>query len=79
MSNQLLEQYVKAHSAFHGFMTELGERIREQRGQTTVEWLVLMVGIIALGGAFASSGLLQDAADEVYDTFDYLVDKVGKI
>jgi hypothetical protein len=75
MSSQLLEQYVK----FQGLMTELGARIREQRGQTTVEWLVLMVGIIALGGAFAGSGLLQSAADEVYDTFDYLVDKVGKI
>lgn len=75
MSSQLLEQYVK----FQGLMTELSARIREQRGQTTVEWLVLMVGIIALGGAFAGSGLLQSAADEVYDTFDYLVDKVGKI
>jgi hypothetical protein len=75
MSSQLLEQYVR----FQGFMTELGARIREQRGQTTVEWLVLMVGIIALGGAFASSGLLQQAADEVYDTFKYLVDQVGKI
>jgi hypothetical protein len=75
MSSQLLEQYVK----FQGLMTELSARVREQRGQTTVEWLVLMVGIIALGGAFASSGLLQQAADEVYDTFKYLVDQVGKI
>lgn len=75
MSSQLLEQYVK----FQGLMTELSARVREQRGQTTVEWLVLMVGIIALGGAFASSGLLQGAADEVYDTFKYLVDQVGKI
>ena len=75
MSSQLLEQYVR----FQGLMTELSARVREQRGQTTVEWLVLMVGIIALGGAFASSGLLQGAADEVYDTFKYLVDQVGKI
>ena len=75
MSNQLLEQYVK----FQGLMTELGARVREQRGQTTVEWLVLMVGIIALGGAFAGSGMLQKAADEIFDTFKYLVDQVGKI
>jgi hypothetical protein len=79
MSNQLLEQYVRAQNAFHGFVTDFAERMREQRGQTTVEWLVLMVGIIALGGAFAGSGFLQDAADEVYDTFDHLVDSVGKI
>jgi hypothetical protein len=79
MSNQALEQYVKAQNAFHGFMTDLVERVREQRGQTTVEWLVLMVGIIALGGAFAGSGMLSKAADEIFETFKYLVDQVGKI
>lgn len=65
MSNQLLEQYVRIQVAINGFISDLHERMREQRGQTTVEWLAIMVGLVALAGALAISSVWKDIGDAI--------------
>ena len=45
MSSTLLEQYIRLQSAITQSASDLRERVREERGQTTVEWLVIMVGL----------------------------------
>jgi Flp pilus assembly pilin Flp len=77
MSNALLEQYVKAQVALTRFAADLRETMREQRGQTTVEWLVIMVGLIALAGALAASGVWAQVATHIGNAFSGLIDKVG--
>ena len=57
MSDKLLEQYVRTQNAVHFFPQDVRERMREERGQTTVEWLVIMVGLIALAGVLAGAGM----------------------
>ena len=77
MSNQLLEQYVRIHTAVTEYVAELRERMREQAGQTTVEWLVIMVGLIALAGALAASGIWTQVATKIGQTFSDLIGKVA--
>ena len=52
MSSVVLEQYVRAQIAVK-FAQDVRDRMREQAGQTTVEWLVIMVGLVALAGVLA--------------------------
>ena len=59
MSDKLLEQYVRTQNAVHFFPQDVRERMREERGQTTVEWLVIMVGLIALAGVLAGLGHVE--------------------
>jgi Flp pilus assembly pilin Flp len=77
MSNALLEQYVKAQVALTQFAFDLRERMREQRGQTTVEWLVIMVGLIALAGVLAQQNVWQNVGKSIAGAFSGLIDKVG--
>ena len=76
MSNALYEQYLKASVALTQFVYDARERMREQRGQTTVEWLVIMVGLIALAGALAASGVWTNIATKIGNALGDLVDKV---
>jgi hypothetical protein len=76
MSNALYEQYLKASVALTQFVYDARERMREQRGQTTVEWLVIMVGLIALAGALAASGVWTGIATKIGNALGDLVDKV---
>ena len=57
MSDTLLEQYVRTQNAVIQFAQDVRERMREERGQTTVEWLVIMVGLVALAGVLAGPGM----------------------
>ena len=51
-----------------------------ERGQTTVEWLVIMVGLVALAGVLAGSGIWTDVANALGDAFTTLIDNVkGKV
>lgn len=80
MSDKLLEQYVRSQNAVHFFPQDVRERMREERGQTTVEWLVIMVGLIALAGVLAGQGMWQGVAKSLTGAFSDLLDKIqGKV
>ena len=76
MSSVVLEQYVRAQVAVTRFAQDLRDRMREQAGQTTVEWLVIMVGLVALAGVLAGSGIRTDVANALGDAFTTLINNV---
>ena len=59
MSSTLLEQYIRLQSAITQYASDLRERVSEEAGQTTVEWLVIMVGLTALATALVGRGHLD--------------------
>ena len=75
MSNQLLEQYIRIHNAVTEYVGELRERMREQAGQTTVEWLVIMVGLTALALALVGAGVWTSVAQGIAKAVGDLITK----
>jgi hypothetical protein len=75
MSNQLLEQYVRIQAAVTEYVAELRERMREQAGQTTVEWLVIMVGLTALALALVGAGVWTSVAQGIAKAVGDLITK----
>jgi hypothetical protein len=75
MSNQLLEQYVRIQTAVTEYVAELRERMREQAGQTTVEWLVIMVGLTALALALVGAGVWTSVAQGIAKAVGDLITK----
>jgi hypothetical protein len=75
MSNQLLEQYVRMQTAITEYVAELRERMREQAGQTTVEWLVIMVGLTALALALVGAGVWTSVAQGIAKAVGDLITK----
>jgi hypothetical protein len=75
MSNQLLEQYVRMQTAVTEYVAELRERMREQAGQTTVEWLVIMVGLTALALALVGAGVWTQVAQGIAKAVGDLITK----
>ena len=75
MSNQLLEQCVRIQTAVTEYVAELRERMREQAGQTTVEWLVIMVGLTALALALVGAGVWTSVAQGIAKAVGDLITK----
>ncbi len=72
MSSKLLEQYVRLQTAIAG----LHDRSRDEEGQTTVEWLVIAVGITALAGALTAGQVWDAAAKAIASEFKSIVESV---
>ena len=75
MSDQLLEQYVRIHTAVTQYVAHLRERMREEAGQTTVEWLVIMVGLTALALALVGAGVWTSVAQGIAKAVGDLITK----
>jgi uncharacterized membrane protein (DUF485 family) len=73
MSSTLLEQYLRIQIAVTAYASDLRERMREQSGQTTVEWLVIMVGLTALATALVGTGVWGTVASGIADAVGSLI------
>jgi hypothetical protein len=77
MSDKLLEQYIRTQTAARVFAEDLRDRMREQTVQTTVVWLVILVGLIALAGVLAGADLWNGVGKSLTGAFGDLIDKVA--
>jgi hypothetical protein len=75
MSSTLLEQYIRLQSAVAQYASDLRERVREEAGQTTVEWLVIMVGLTALATALVGAGIWTQVAQGIANAVGTLISK----
>jgi hypothetical protein len=75
MSSTLLEQYIRLQSAITQYASDLRRRINEEAGQTTVEWLVIMVGLTALATALVGAGIWTQVAQGIANAVGTLISK----
>jgi hypothetical protein len=75
MSSTLLEQYIRLQSAVAQYASDLRQRVREEAGQTTVEWLVIMVGLTALATALVGAGIWTQVAQGIAQAVGTLISK----
>jgi hypothetical protein len=75
MSSTLLEQYIRLQTAVSQYASDLRERMREEAGQTTVEWLVIMVGLTALATALVGAGIWTSVAQGIASAVSSLISK----
>jgi Flp pilus assembly pilin Flp len=75
MATQLLEQYVRLQIAVTEYAADLRERMDDESGQTTVEWLVIMVGLTALAVALVASGVWDNVAKGIASAVKTVIDK----
>ena len=75
MSSTLLEQYLRIQIAVTAYASDFRERMREQAGQTTVEWLVIMVGLTALAAALVGTGVWGSVASGIASAVGTLITK----
>jgi len=73
MSSTLLEQYIRLHTAITHYASDLRERVSEEAGQTTVEWLVIMVGLTALATALVGAGIWTTVAQGIASAVGSLI------
>ncbi len=67
MSRRLLGTEIRGRAPAAGLVSALAARARSARGQTTVEWLVLMVGLAVLITVLAGSDVWHQAGKVVVD------------
>jgi hypothetical protein len=73
MSSTLLEQYIRLQSAVQEYASNLRERMQDEAGQTTVEWLVIMVGLTALATALVGAGIWTTVAQGIANAVGSLI------
>lgn len=77
MSSKALELQVRTQTAVTGYIAGVAERLRDgERGQVTTEWLMLMVGIVALASVMAATGLWGTVSKSIAGGFDQLIKNV---
>ena len=67
MSERLLELGIRGQLMAAGLVSGLVSRVREQRGQTTIEWIAMMVGLAALVTVLAGRNIWHQAGDAIVD------------
>ena len=70
MRQGLLELEIRGRLMAADLASALHTRARDERGQTTVEWLALMVGFVALITVLAGSDVWRQAGQVVVDAVD---------
>lgn len=70
MRQGLLELEIRGRLMAADLASALHTRARDERGQTTVEWLALMVGFVALITVLAGSDIWSQAGQVVVDAVD---------
>src|SRR6476469_7058059 len=75
MSSTLLEQYIRLQSAITQYASDLRQRVSEEAGQTTVEWLGIMVGLPALATALVGAGIGTQVAQGIANAVGTLISK----
>ena len=70
MNERLLEIEIRGRIAAADLADDVRARLGDQRGQTTVEWLALMVGVTALVTILAGDDVWGKAAKAVVQAVD---------
>ena len=76
MSSTLLEQYLRLQIAITEYVSDFRERMRDDAGQTTVEWLTIMVGLTALAAALVAGGVWDSVAKGIASAIGSVISKV---
>lgn len=70
MSDRLLELEVRGQLLAADLGSRAVARLRQERGQTTIEWLALMAGVAALVTILAGSDVWSKVGKAVVDAVD---------
>ena len=75
MSKRLLELGVRGQLLAADLAAGLKARARDARGQTTIEWIALMVGFTALVTILAGDDVWQKAGKAIVEAVDGIFSK----
>jgi hypothetical protein len=75
VSDRLLELGIRGRRLVADLAPRLLARARSARGQTTVEWIVVMVGLTALVTALAGKDVWQQAGRLIVEAVDSILSK----
>jgi hypothetical protein len=75
VSNRLLALGIRGQLLAADLARSLTARARETRGQTTIEWLALMVGFTALVTILAGADVWQKAGKAIVEAVDGIFSK----
>lgn len=72
MGTRLNEMQVRGQTMAADRLARLLARVRSERGQTTVEWIALMVGFTALVTILAGADVWQKFGHEIVNTVNLI-------
>ena len=75
MRQRLVELEIRGRLLVADLASVLRSRALDARGQTTVEWLAIMVGLAALVTVLAGSDIWSQAGQVVVDAVDHIFSK----
>ena len=73
MSERLVEFGTRSHQLAAGLASGLLARARDARGQTTIEWLAVMVGFTALVTVLAGDDVWRQAGRAIVDAVNAIL------